>query len=186
MRFWRALPTLAFVCTLGLSSPSTANDAGVAAPTVTSPTPSTADIPPPPSDEPIDAGGVPADAAASSPSSGSSSGTAEPPSTESLLKAAYKGITTKNWFLLAGALLALLAYPVHYLLEKKWSVFGNDKVKWVVTGLMAGAGALAHAWLADAPVASDQTLMGALKVFAAAVFAYVSAKKLAAAPSLPT
>jgi len=97
---------------------------------------------------------------------------------ESLAKAAYRAVTTKNWFLLAGVVLSIVALGVNYALKKQWSVFGKDRIAWTVTGALAGVGALANAWLADAPLVTEQTFMGAVKVFAAAVFAYVSTKKL--------
>ena len=117
--------------------------------------------------------------AAPAPASGSASELrADPQSKESLLKAAYKAITTKDWFLLAGVGLAGIAMLANWALEKKWRIFGNSKVRWATVGVLAGVGGLVHAWLAKVPIASSMTFIGALKVFAAAVFAYVSAKKL--------
>lgn len=80
-------------------------------------------------------------------------------------------------------MLAGVALIVNFALSKKWSVFENDKVRWATTAALAGIGGLVTAWIADEPVASAQTFVGALKVFAFAVFTYVSSKKLLAAPA---
>lgn len=174
----RLLSTLAFVCCISTAPIATAQPAS-------SPITSDASVD---NATPTDASS-PAPVASSSSGSGSGSGSdatvdphkssVDPESTESLMKAAYKAITTKNWFLLAGVGLALIALGVNTALAKKWSVFKNGKVKWVTVGVLAGIGGLVHAWIADVPIPTEQTFMGALKVFVAAVFAYVSAKQIA-------
>jgi hypothetical protein len=109
-----------------------------------------------------------------------------PPDTESLLKSAYKAITTKNWFLLAGVALAFVTIGVRWLLKKKWPSFEKDRWGVALVAALAGIGGLSHAWLADAPVVSELTLIGAVKVFAAAVMAYVTSKKLFMPSDAPT
>ena len=79
--------------------------------------------------------------------------------------------------MLAGCVLAFVGLGVTWLLQRKWKFFKSDRVKWATVGILAGIGALANAWLADAPVATEQTFVGALKVFAFAVFSYVTVKK---------
>lgn len=104
---------------------------------------------------------------------------------EDLLKTVYSGVTSKDWFLVAGAALSLVVIGVRYLLAKKWPSLGESDLKGVlITAALAGFGALANAWLADERVASSVTAMGAVKVWAAAVFAYCTAKKAGIADML--
>lgn len=97
----------------------------------------------------------------------------------------YRGITTKNWFLIAGAALSLLIFGARWLLARKWKSWEKDRWGWFLAAAMSGLTAIATAWSADAPIASEQTLIGAVKLFAAAVFAYVTSKKLFAPADSP-
>jgi hypothetical protein len=97
---------------------------------------------------------------------------------ESLFQDIYAGVTSKDYFLIAGACLALVTMGARYLLAKKWPSVESDIKGVVLVAVLAGLGALSNAWLADERVASTLTLMGAVKVWAAAVFAYVTSKKL--------
>lgn len=96
---------------------------------------------------------------------------------EDLARELYRGITSKDWFLVAGAALSLAAICVRWLLVKKWPKFESSGWGVVIVAVLAGIGALSNAWLADERVASTETLIGALKVWAAAVFAYVTTKR---------
>lgn len=100
-----------------------------------------------------------------------------------LAKALYDAIHSKDWFMAVGVATALLIHLLRYLLKKKWSVFGNDKVAWVLAGAVSGLVALSAAWMAGKDGIAAHTLVGALKIFATAIAAYVSAKKLAPAPT---
>jgi hypothetical protein len=183
--------TLVFASTLSLSYVASAEPTPDA---ITVTLDAGASSPPIDASVPVDTGSgsaiAPAVDATPAPGVGSGSGSdglrADPADKESLLKAAYKAITEKDWFLLAGVALAAVGMLANWLLSKKWSVFKNDKVRWVTVGVLAGLGGIMNAWLADEPAASSQTLLGALKVFAVAVFAYVSAKKLSAPPASST
>jgi hypothetical protein len=94
----------------------------------------------------------------------------------------YQGVTNKDWFLVAGAALSLVVLGVRWAIAKYWPSFKDSDIKGVaITATLAGIGALATAWLADERAASSVTLLGAVKVWAAAVFAYVTSKKLLAA-----
>lgn len=105
--------------------------------------------------------------------------TASDPSTTELAKDVYDGIARHDWFLVAGGALCLLVIGVRYLLAKKWPKFADGGIYGVaVVAALAGLGALGNAWIADERLASTTTLLGALKVWAAAVFAYVTAKQL--------
>lgn len=99
---------------------------------------------------------------------------------EDLAQDLYRGVTNKDWFLAAGAVLSLVVLGVRYLLAKKWPKFESELWGVALVAGLAGLGALSNAWLADERVASTTTLLGAVKVWAAAVFAYVTAKKLTA------
>lgn len=96
---------------------------------------------------------------------------------ETTAKQVYKAITTKNWFLLAGALLAGALLALKPLLEKKWPSFKKDRWGVALAAAAAGVVALSSAWVADVPVASSLTFMGAVKIFAGAVATYVTGKK---------
>ena len=144
---------LAFIC---LTSPVYAQDAG------------TVIIP-----AMVDAGVPPADAGIVAPA---------PAVVESapvdLAQDVYRGITTKDWFLVAGGILSLVTFGVRWLLAKKWPSVEGKLYGVAIVAALAGLGALGNAWIADERLASTTTLMGAIKVWAAAVFAYVTAKKL--------
>jgi hypothetical protein len=101
---------------------------------------------------------------------------------EDLFRSIYDGVTAKDWFLVAGAALSLVVMGARWALAKWWPSLKESDIKGVaITAVLAGLGALANAWLADKRVASTETLLGAVKVWAAAVFAYVTAKKVIAA-----
>lgn len=104
---------------------------------------------------------------------------------EDLAHSLYSGITGKDWFLVAGAALSLVALGVRYLLAKKWPRYESEIWGMAIVAGLAGFGALSTAWMADERVATTTTLLGALKVWAAAVFAYVTTKKTAAAIKKP-
>jgi hypothetical protein len=97
---------------------------------------------------------------------------------DDLARDIYRGVTKKDWFLVAGGALALLVLGARLLLAKKWPKWESDRYGVLLVAVIAGAGGLANAWLADERLASTMTLMGAVKVWAAAVFAYVTTKKL--------
>ncbi len=99
---------------------------------------------------------------------------------EDLALQLYRGVTSKDWFLVAGAALSLVAIGVRWLLAKKWPKVEGTLYGVAIVAVLAGLGALSNAWLADERVASTTTFMGAIKVWAAAVFAYVTTKKVAA------
>lgn len=101
-------------------------------------------------------------------------------SLDEIANAVYRGVTAKDWFLVAGGALAGLGWLLLTLLEKKWWQFGNDRVRWIAMGLLAGAIGLVNAWLAPDYDVDSRTLLGALKVFAAAIATFITAKKLTA------
>lgn len=104
------------------------------------------------------------------------------PTTDDLFAEAYRGIASGDWWLVAGAGLSLVVMGVRALLARRWPNFDTDIGGVVLTAALAGFGALGHAWLAVGPekVATATTLIGAVKVWAGAVFAYVTGKKLLA------
>lgn len=97
---------------------------------------------------------------------------------DDLARSVYRGITSKDWFLVAGAALSLLVMGVRWLLAKKWPKVESEVYGIALVAVLAGLGGLSNAWLADERLASSVTLLGALKVWAAAVFAYVTTRKL--------
>lgn len=97
---------------------------------------------------------------------------------EDLAREIYQGVTSKDWFLVAGAALSLVVMGARHLLAKKWPKADSDIYGVAIVAALAGFGGLANAWLADERVASSLTLLGAVKVWAAAVFAFVTTKKL--------
>lgn len=98
---------------------------------------------------------------------------------EDLFKSIYEGVTSGDWFLAAGAALSLVVMAARWALGKYWPSLTESDIKGVaITAALAGFGALATAWLAGKDAATGTTLIGAVKVWAAAVFAYVTAKKV--------
>lgn len=97
----------------------------------------------------------------------------------------YRGVTSKDWFLVAGAVLSLVVLGVRWLLAKRWPTVESKLYGVALVAVLAGIGALGNAWIADERLASTTTLLGALKVWAAAVFAYVTAKQVLAAKATP-
>lgn len=105
--------------------------------------------------------------------------TIDPESPSDLIGEAYRGITAGDWFLVAGAALSLVVLGVRWLLARRWPAIESDLWGIALVAGIAGIAAVAHAWLAGADV-GERTLLGALRVWAAAVFAYVTARKLIA------
>ncbi len=99
---------------------------------------------------------------------------------DDLARDVYRGIANKDWFLVAGAALCLVVIGARWLLAKKWPKVESELYGVALVAFLAGCGALGNAWLADERLASTMTLLGAVKVWAAAVFTYVTSKKLLA------
>lgn len=95
---------------------------------------------------------------------------------EDLARDIYQGVTSGDWFLVAGAALSLVVIGARWLLAKKWPQVEGKLYGVALVAVIAGIGALGNAWIADERIASTTTLLGALKVWAAAVFAYVTTK----------
>ncbi len=109
------------------------------------------------------------------------------PANEDLAKSFYEGVLTKNWFLLAGVVLAYVISASRWLLIRKWPQWEGSHYGVFLAAGISGVTAVSLAWIADEPVASTTTFMGAWKLFAAATFAYVVPKKIAqASPPDPT
>lgn len=89
----------------------------------------------------------------------------------------YHGIASGDWFLAAGAALCLVTLAVRSVLKKQWPALEGDLWGVALVAALAGLGALGNAWIADADIGA-RTLVGAVKVWGAAVFAYVTAKKI--------
>lgn len=103
----------------------------------------------------------------------------------SLIDLAFRGIAEGNWFLVAGPVLAVVVYFARPVLGWRWpSLETSDRWGVAITAVLAGAGALAHAWIADEPMTEATTLLGALKVFVTAVASYVITKRVFA-PKTP-
>lgn len=122
------------------------------------------------------------------PSSEAPPAPAQPPVTAdsddgTLAQTLWKAIQSKDWFLAVGAALALLIHGVRWLLKKKWEKFEEDRWGWFLAAGLSGAVALATAWLAGKDAASSHTLIGALKILAAAIATYVTTKKLGPTPA---
>lgn len=100
------------------------------------------------------------------------------PDPADLARDVYRGVTTKDYFLVAGALLALVTLGVRWLLAKRWPTVEKKIYGVALVAVLAGLGGLSNAWLADERIASTTTLLGALKVWASAVFAYVTTRKV--------
>lgn len=97
----------------------------------------------------------------------------------------YDGVARRDYFLIAGAVLSLVVIGVRWALARYWPSLKQTDVKAIaITAALAGFGALANAWLADERVASTVTLVGAVKVWAAAAFYFVTSKKLIGSRSL--
>lgn len=97
----------------------------------------------------------------------------------------YKGVTNGDWFLVAGVGVTILCWMLLRALEKKWWQFGNDRVRWGTVGVVAGLLGVVNAWISPDHSPDVETLIGAAKVFAAAVFAFYTAKKLVAPTNAP-
>jgi hypothetical protein len=112
--------------------------------------------------------------------SGSAVTPAELPDEITSVQTIAKAVHAKDWFLLAGAALALGIHLARHALKKKWPRWGESHYAVFLAAGMAGLAALAIAWLTPgAEVASSHTLVGALKLLAGATLAYVVPKKLA-------
>lgn len=104
----------------------------------------------------------------------------------SILELAFRGIAEGNWFLVAGPILAVVVRFGRPALGHFWPTLAtSDRWGVAITAAFAGAGAIAHAWIADEPVADSMTLLGAVKVFVMAVATYVTTRKLLAPTSRP-
>lgn len=100
------------------------------------------------------------------------------PDNETLAKDFYQAVTTKNWFLLAGVGLAAVISGARWLLSKRWPKWQESHYGVFLAAAIAGVTTLSLAWLADEPMLSSHTALGALKLLAAAVMAYVFPKKV--------
>lgn len=100
-----------------------------------------------------------------------------------LAQTLWGAIQSKDWFLAVGAALALVIHAARWLLKKKWPSFEKDRWGWFLAAGISGFVAVATALLAGKDAAAAHTMVGALKIFAAAIATYVSTKKLA--PSSP-
>lgn len=96
------------------------------------------------------------------------------------VRGAYEAITLRQWWVLAGFILALIGSLVTWLLNKKWSVFRKDAVRYGTVLALAGLGGVSHAWIAygTPEYIGATTFFGALKVFAMAVAVYMAKKKV--------
>lgn len=110
--------------------------------------------------------------------SGSAAPATELPTEVAVLQQAATAYHQKDWFMLAGALLALVIYAVRWVLAKKWPRWSESHYAVFLSAAMAGIGSLAIAWSSNADPASSHTLVGALKLFAFATVAYVVPKKV--------
>ncbi|MGN6107224.1 MAG: hypothetical protein ACTHU0_19105 [Kofleriaceae bacterium] len=98
----------------------------------------------------------------------------------------YRGVETGDWWIFAGAALSLLAVGVFWALDKRWPGAVTGTWKLAIVAALAGAGALGHAWIASADLTA-RTLLGALKVWAAAALIHATAKQaLGASKSAPS
>lgn len=98
---------------------------------------------------------------------------------EDLFRSIYQGVTAGDWFLVAGAALSLVVMGANWALDKWWPSANDTDIKRIaITALLSGLGALATVWLAD-ETPDAETALGAVKVWAAAVFAYVTLRKAA-------
>lgn len=95
-----------------------------------------------------------------------------------LAQTLWKAIQSKDWFLAVGAGLALLIHLARWLLKKKWPAFEKDRWGWMLAAGIAGFVAVTTALLAGKDAASSHTVIGAVKIFVAAIATYVSTKKL--------
>lgn len=105
--------------------------------------------------------------------------TVSPDDAEGLLVAVYRAIADGAWFPVAGAATLLILLGARKLLLPRYPTLGSTWWGVAILAALAGAGALGHAWLAEAPIDAT-TLVGALKVFATAIVAYFVGGKLRA------
>lgn len=135
----------------------------------------------------VDAGTPPTIDAAADTGSGSAVTPAPAPSSVTpdssdaeLAQSLWHAIQSKDWFLAVGAAMALVVHLLRWLLKKKWPAFEKDRWGWCLAAGVSGVVAVSAAWLAGKDAATTHTIVGALKIFAAATTTYVSTKKLAA------
>lgn len=89
------------------------------------------------------------------------------PTDADLAHDAYRGVTEGNWFLAAGAALALAVRVARPRLEKRWPALAKQEWELAVTAGLAGVAGLAHSWVAG--ITPDaETAGGAVKVFVSA------------------
>ncbi len=110
--------------------------------------------------------------------SGSGAAPATLPAPDAALQTALEAYHKKDWFMLAGALGAVVIAAVKWLLSKKWPQFEEDHWGVMLAAGLSGLGALVASWYTGTDIASSHTLIGAVKLFAFAVAAYVSQKKI--------
>jgi len=77
----------------------------------------------------------------------------------------------------AGVVLSALTALVWAWAKKKWPDDTKDHHAIAIGIVLAGITAVAAAWSAGQPIASSETLLGALKIFAGAAMAYAIGKK---------
>lgn len=114
--------------------------------------------------------------------------TAQPqdlPSGSDLAKDVAKAIQDKDWFMLAGAILAAIIYAARFGLAKKWPTWEQSHYGVLLAAAISGITALALALIAGTDVASTHTLVGALKLMAAATLAYIVPTK-GLPPAIPS
>jgi hypothetical protein len=117
----------------------------------------------------LDAGALPAPTPAVTPT--------PPEDTQTLFREVYDAFAHKDWWLLGALGLVGVGFVVNTGLTKKWAFFRRDRVRMAVVAALAAGGALVNAWLANV-TPDEATASGAVKMFVAAVFAYMLKKKL--------
>lgn len=139
---------------------------------------------PPPTDASVTT--TPPDAAPTVSSTGSGSSVspaptpADPalPSDTDLAQDLFKAITAKDYWMIGGVMVAFVTIGVRWLLKKKWPTWDKSHYGVLLAALLAGLTAVSLAWLAGKSASSADSLMGALKLFAAATVAYVVPKSI--------
>jgi hypothetical protein len=96
----------------------------------------------------------------------------------STMQELYTAIVSKDWFLAAGVVVSILTWIGWTAVQKKWPNAEDHHAIALMIGL-AGLGAVGTALAAGGTSAatSSHTLLGALKVFAAAAGTYALSKK---------
>ncbi len=110
--------------------------------------------------------------------SGSGASPATMPTDSEAIALGSEAYHKKDWFMFAGAAMALLVSAARWLLTKKWPRWEEAHYGVLLAGIIAGMTALTIAWTQPEGIASSHTLVGAVKLFAFAVAAYVVPKKV--------